>query len=376
MANYYGGYRRRRGLSAARSHISQRHQLTRRFGGVDRDVEKEFFALSERQSATLFYRYGAAYGDKAEAYARDTYLKWKRGSVQMSGQTAERLLNLVPPLLEPATRFQLIRKLRAHHIGTDTVYLIVGFDNWRDSVFAAVAKIVQKSQNANLPGDVISVARWLAQDDARAAQALLAQAEQEDARIRTSLLEQEIALIQAMASRLVDTTNSFRHVIRIPHGEIHLFVETPKRKSSLLQWLFGEDKKMSDEQDKSKSLERIANTAGLAKRPDVNLLDVAVEGLSPKDVEQIRARALEEKLRLDVGASEADQRFFNTARQMAADVRTARELDQGRNDFSIDSTHATASGQTTVRIKKSTNMGFMVVAVIVGVVALLLLLNR
>ena len=160
-------YRRRsRGSQWARLHVSQRQALTHRFGGVDRDVEKQFFALARRDLTILFCRYRAKYGAVAESYARRTYDSWKNGGVKMSGQTAERLLDLVPPLVSPAIRFKLIKRLRAHYLGIERISLTVGFDDWHAAVTPAVQMIVDKAKNANLPADVTRVASWLTLDDA------------------------------------------------------------------------------------------------------------------------------------------------------------------------------------------------------------------
>lgn len=369
-------YRRRHGSSRwAQRHVSQRQALTHRFGGVDQEIEQQFFALPPRELATMFHRYGAKYGAVAESYARQTYSGWKSGAVKMSGQTAERLLDLVPPLLSPPVRFDLIKKLRAHHLGVERIYLSVGFDNWRSAVTPAVEKIVERSRNANLPADVTRVASWLTHDDAKSAQALLVRAEQEDAKIRTSVLDEEMRRIAVLAEHFSGKQASFSHLIRIPNGEIQLHVEAPKRRLSAIQWL-SKGLNMSEEQKPQTAIDRIGGSPALAKRPDTNLLDVAVAGLSEKDVQQLRGRAVEEKLRLDVSAREADHRFVNAARDMGATVRLAQELDHGRNDYNVDGTYETASGRTTVHIKKSTNQAFLIVAIVIGVLALLAVMSR
>jgi hypothetical protein len=293
----------------------------------------------------------------------------------MSGQTAERLLDLVPPLLSPTIRFDLIRRLRAYHLGVERIHLTVGFDNWRAAVTPAVQRIVEKARNANLPVEVTRVASWLTHDDARAAQELLVRAEQEDARVRTSVLDEEMRRIAVLAEHFSGKQASFSHLIRIPHGEIHLTVQAPKRQLSAIQWLT-KGLNMSDEQKPQTAIDRISGSSGLTKRPDANLLDLAVAGMSEQDVQQLRGRAVEEKLRLAVSAREADHRFVNAARDMGATVRLAQELDHGRNDYSVDGTYETASGRTTVHVKKSTNQAFLIVAIVVGVLALLVLMNR
>ena len=98
--------------------------------------------------------------------------------------------------------------------------------------------------------------------------------------------------------------------------------------------------------------------------------------MSEKENGQLRARAVEEKLRLDVSAKEADQRTANAARDMGMSVRLVQELDHGSNDYTVDQTYETASGRTSVSIKKSTNQNYVIVAIAVGALVLVGLMSR
>ena len=97
MSRYYRGYRRR---SFSRNYwgyqnVSERAQLSAIAGGIDKDIERIFLNLPSYKLESVFSRYGREHGSSALTYARNTYQKWKSGSVQMSGKVAERLLNLV-----------------------------------------------------------------------------------------------------------------------------------------------------------------------------------------------------------------------------------------------------------------------------------------
>jgi len=380
MARRYSrryGYRPRSKAQWARYHVQQREEVSRKFGGIDRDVEAAFLALDSHRLEFLLRKYGAKFGDKAEAYARETYGKWKSRSVRMSGQTAERLLDLLPPQLSPAERLALVKKLRLHYLQVDRIAVTTSIRTWREVVIPAVQRVIEKAKTQNLPQAVTQVATWLASDDARAAQALLASAEAEEARIRTSLLEHEFARLDALAARFVDAEATFEHTIKIPNGEIRVLVAPPPRpRKGLLSWLWG-GTAMSNENERSPdALVKASSGGAIVKRPDSNLLDVATDGLSSSELQALRGKAVEEKLRLDVSAREADHRFVNSSRDMANTVRMANELDQGRNDYSIDANYETASGRTNVRVKRATNQSFLIIAIVVAVIVLLIVLNR
>jgi len=271
----------------------------------------------------------------------------------------------------------LVKKLRAHYLQLERISITTTIASWREAVVPAIQRVVEKARTQNLPESVTQVARWLSSDDARAAQDLLARVEEEEARIRTSLLEHEFARLDSLAARFVDADASFEHLIKIPNGEIRVLVAPPPRpKKGLLSWLSG-SRNMGNESDRSSdALVKSAGAGSLAKRPDSNLLDLATEGLTASELQALRVKAVEEKLRLDVSAREADHRFVSSTKDMANTVRLANELDQGRNDYSIDSVHETASGRTTVRVKRATNQSFLIIAIVIAVIVLLIVLNR
>ena|ERR1700740_253554 len=89
MGRYYRNHRKGRfRYSAAHQHISERGTLSAQFAGIDRDIEKIFLNLQGAAKASIFERYGKAFGQSAREYAENTYEKWKTGKVKLSGQTA------------------------------------------------------------------------------------------------------------------------------------------------------------------------------------------------------------------------------------------------------------------------------------------------
>src|ERR1700720_3298415 len=59
----------------------------------------------------LLEDYAALHGDKERKYARKTFAKWKSGATKLSGQTMERLVQLVPPYLSSEQRFSLLQQV-------------------------------------------------------------------------------------------------------------------------------------------------------------------------------------------------------------------------------------------------------------------------
>jgi hypothetical protein len=105
------GGRGDRGHEFARAHIEAGRRLTNELGGTDQDVKKYFFGLHKTDIEIILDLYEHQYGSQARAYASSTIEKWKSGKVQMGGQTASRLFNLLPPLMPLQKKYELITNL-------------------------------------------------------------------------------------------------------------------------------------------------------------------------------------------------------------------------------------------------------------------------
>lgn len=220
----YRNYRSYYGAYAA----SKREELTSTFGGIDRDVEQLFLTLGEEDLDELFDYYEMEHGKSAASYARSTYPKWKNGSVQLSGKTAERLLNLVPPLLPFETRFALIKKLRLANFRKLHRVVSTSPEGWRDALGPVIAQVVNHGATANISDGLKRRIAWLADGDVAAAERLLLTAEQEEAIARLAYLNAEFVRIEALIAQLGNYQTSISHKIELPQGSIHVHIAIPK----------------------------------------------------------------------------------------------------------------------------------------------------
>jgi hypothetical protein len=81
------------------------------FGGAVEDIKRTFLQFHGNTLEALLRRYSALYGDQAGKYARKTFPMWQCSVTKLSGQTMERLIELVPPYLSPEQRFNLLQKV-------------------------------------------------------------------------------------------------------------------------------------------------------------------------------------------------------------------------------------------------------------------------
>ena len=209
-------------------HIEERKALSSLFGGIDCDIENIFLSLPSEKLDVVFSHYGETHGANALSYAKDTYPKWKSGSTKMSGMVAERLLNLIPAILDTATRFDLVKKLRYVHMLKVSRHVTCEPNDWRDKVAPVVAELLTASNTFQLPQNAIARVHWLADGDAAAAQRLLAAAEQEEAAVRLRFLETEFKRIDFLLQN-IKASKTVSHTIELPQGTISISIITPKK---------------------------------------------------------------------------------------------------------------------------------------------------
>ena len=364
MARYYG--RRRSGRNWGAYHVSQRQQLTHMFAGIDKDIQKIFFSLSEQSLDTLFKRYGQLHGKSAENYARKTFPNWKSGKTNLSGQTAERLLNLIPPYLPQNVKYELITKLRNHYFQKKNSHVSTTNERWQADVFPVVEELIKVSSDFKLPESLVNRAAWLANGDVEAANKILASLELEEAKVRSNYLDIEFNRIQSLVDHMPHT-QSIRHCIELPQGNIYVVIE--QEKQTLMQSLFG-GRKVTSGGKELVTREQMQSALTLQQSRG-SLLNIALDDLTEQQKKQLTQSVLDARLGLDISQAEADQRFGNSTRDMGNTIKAVNSLEQSsKSDYEVKSTFKTASGTTDIHVKKNNNTVIIIVAIVIGVVVL------
>lgn len=113
----------------------------------------------------------------------------------------------------------------------------------------------------------------------------------------------------------------------------------------------------------------------LTTRPASNgsLLDAAFQNLPAEQRDKLLAKALDKRLELEVDAAKAAQRHDRSGIDMHNTVRHVRDLESStKSDYTVRASFETASGNTSVEVKKSNNTVIIVIAVVVAVIFLVL----
>lgn len=374
MSRYYSRRRWNYGPREwARYHQNKRQEVANLFGGIERDILHVFLHLPSFAREGLLSRYGDKFGRAAEQHARRTYPDWQSGTVQPTAKTLERLLEFLPPYLTEAQRFDLVRKLRTHHLKRKEMYLTTTPGCWRDELSPIVHQLIEHGAEFELPQLVYEKAAWLASGDAAAARKLLQAIDEEEARLRLSYVEAEFKRIEFLVEN-VTNAEPVRHRIELPQGSIFVTIQR-KQKTAVQKFvaLLGGGKIMEDENDKL--LPQVRPSGELAKRPTPgSLLNTSLDKLTEDQQRKLADKVAEERLQLGVSAEKAEQRHYDSTRDMANTIRAADALERTtKSDFEVKGTFDTASGRTDIRIKKNNNTVIIVVAIVVGIVVFLLL---
>ena len=178
---------------------------------------------------------------------------------------------------------------------------------------------------------------------------------------------------------LSDYLRSLLQVDAVTHGDPEPFEEQIdleaeyEQPTRLRRILFNEQPKMKQERKELIPKER--QELDIIPRQNQNLLDSAFGELSDLEKSQLRKKIVDEKINIDVSEKKADQRHYDSTRDLANTIKTVQGLEATtKSDYDVRQTSETASGKIDVQVKKNKNNSntLIVVAIVVGILFLVL----
>lgn len=225
-----GRYGYRRDPDWGAWHAKQRRRVSQAFGGIDQDVLNSFLRLDPPALQHVMAAYEQRYGLSAKRYAVGAYSKWQSGDVVPSGQTLERLLEIVPPFLSFETKLRLYRSVRQAFRQAESVVVHVTDPSHIGQVAEAARRIVDRAGSQPLPAHVDARLVWLSYGDGVLARRLTAEAELAEGRISATHIEQELSTVLELLQQR-DLVMTAEHAIDLPCGSILVRFSKPKRRS-------------------------------------------------------------------------------------------------------------------------------------------------
>ncbi len=205
----------------ALEHVRAYEALSDRLGPIVNDVRDAFFNLDSDGLRLLLSRYRRQYGNKAADYAQDAFPIWKSGGRKMSGQTAERILNLVPGFLSHDQRYNMIKRLCDHHAPAVYRHIRIDKDNV-EKAYSELESAIDDMRNTShlkyLPEDVLETVTWLYDADAVTARGLLSQIDQAMCLQVEKAIERNRGLMAALLAQ--KETKHYSETFDFPNGSI------------------------------------------------------------------------------------------------------------------------------------------------------------
>ncbi len=106
--------------------------------------------------------------------------------------------------------------------------------------------------------------------------------------------------------------------------------------------------------------------------PD-DIIDNALQNLDEKQAAEVTKKVADEIVRIAVEKRKAEYRNTASQEEMSNLINNANLLDEQVGDYKINSTFETASGTTSVEIRKSRLTPTNLVLIIIGLIAVILL---
>jgi len=188
------------------------------------ELIKILLNLDEQPLEDLFKLYREQFGEGPARYARQTYLKWKTGSVRPNKQTFARFMVNLPKVMSFDLKCEVLRKLREAYLARDNYKLTVNTDDWKQSLMPLVEQVNEKAKVAELPRALQDRLAWLAEDDAQVANALLAESQERQSLNALTFLEKEFANIEHLLDN-AGGRGKVTHVLKLPTGTITLKIK-------------------------------------------------------------------------------------------------------------------------------------------------------
>jgi hypothetical protein len=231
----YRGYRSWRSRQWRTYQPSKYTLLTRLFGDAVGEIRKAFLELDDDAKDELFLDYGVMHGDSAERYARKTFPAWRSGATKLSGQTMERLVELVPPYLPSSIRLRILKLVLVKNKprGTfATVKINVKEPNEGFALLdAELSRMNIKDELAYLPEKVMEAATWLYDNDVTAARAMLAEATKiENDMLKRNAIKEIELLKKTIKSGQIKSAN---YNVEMPAGSLAVVATSPSMLSTI-----------------------------------------------------------------------------------------------------------------------------------------------
>lgn len=352
----YGRRNRRRSRGSGRSQTVN-ERVTQTYFGLDHLIRPMFFKLDRKALAELLNRYEHATDRGKRVYAEKTYPQWKDGTTKLSGTVVERLILLLPHVLGAEDKYTLVKHLRDRSRSRPRKSFNIQYLNNLIAIRDQIKEDIGKDREFALPQAMTEALSWLANNDAKAAQALLRAVADREARDSLGQLDADLIRL----GRIIQNTQ--------PNVSVNFVVDLPQVWAAI----YAKGALPMSDPNEQKA------TSGGGSLPAVqnagDLLSQSFSALSSEDRNKLVLKANDEALRLKVKDLEAKLDGKNADSDIARFLGTTNQVNQQQGiDFNLSQSMKTESGQMNIHVKKESPAGKPFVWIVLGVVAVVVLI--
>ncbi|WP_327448274.1 hypothetical protein [Brevundimonas sp.] len=207
--------------------MDEARALSRVLGGTDKDVKAYFFALPKAKLKLVLDRYEAAFGADKRQYAEEAFPYWATGRRGMSGLVADRLFQLLPPMMPLADKYRLTESLWNHYGPSSRKVLRIGPDVTADQVAAAfLAHVEGLLVDYRIPEPLEARFAWLSAGDVTVKQQLLNYLVQREREVVAEGVRlQTPVMLEHLAVDAAGQTTRIAHVVKVGKHELEILAD-------------------------------------------------------------------------------------------------------------------------------------------------------
>lgn len=187
---------------------------------------KILLRLDQKSLDELFRLYKNEFGAGAARYARQTFKKWKEGSVRPNKQTFNRFFHNLPRVMSYDLKCEVLRLLMEEYCSRNDYRITIYTDDWERTLAPLIKDIIDKSYTVELPAQLERRLRWLSEGDMQAAQSILRRSQAEESKIALSMLGEEISAIENLLANVGGSgRRKITHRLKFPYGSVTLDIK-------------------------------------------------------------------------------------------------------------------------------------------------------
>ena len=336
-------------------------RMHRQFGTLLEEVQKKIFELKDVQLATFLIVLEREEGKGARDHAELSFPDWKSGRKKMSTKTAERVLRLMPRVLNTADKMELVEF--AWDVWTAKkrggIYVAVEPTASLGDIITRVDAAYNEFKNRRFTTEDYASLKWLFDTDAEALKETLGQAERADAEIiLDALLDRASEIKEAAIKTGSNATFTANLQFEFPFAVLTLTVRSRPSLSSVgVHPALMNDSTPNNPSNPSNLPARRDEQQSLSvQNADGSIsggaLGELISSLPKADQDRLKVKMAERLFDIQAKIAAGQVDTSNVRREVNEVIRSSEELDRGNTRYVIDKQINTEMGKGSIQVRR------------------------